>query len=471
MKIERWNRYLKDNKNLREAVSVLSKIEEAGYKAYIVGGTPRDMILGSLEIIDIDIATNCPINELDKMFATHDIGQSRDFGIVVINSDHYHFETANFRKDEKYKDGRHPDSVQIVDDLEIDIKRRDFTVNALALTKEGEIIDYINGIDDIKNKVIRTVGNPYERFKEDYVRMIRAARFGSIDGFRIADETKQAIEEMSPLVNKVTPERVRLELIKAADKPGKMFAKFIVLLEDLTLLKHILPEVSDLKNYPHTLDFHPEGLLVWDHVIKCVEISNNGYLSQLAILFHDIGKAKTLTFKENGRPKYYFHAKVGSEMVANICNRLKFSTFQKEALVYTTKNHMKWHKILEMKPSRIAKMINSPYFETLVDVCEADEFSRGEKFMYKGSFDKQLEHVLDIKKKWELQQLERPIKLVNGKRIMELTELKPSKLVGKIKEEVEDYIIDNNVNYEDQKKVDELINKVFEEIRNEKTNI
>jgi len=467
MRIKKWNKYLINNANLQEAVSVLSKIEETGYKAYIVGGTPRDMLLGKLEVIDIDIATNCPIEKLDKMFTTHNIGQSRDFGIVVINSDGYHFETAQFRKDEKYKDGRHPDSVQIVNGLETDIKRRDFTVNTLALNKGGEIIDYVGGIDDIRNKVIRTVGNPFERFKEDYIRMVRAARFGSIDGFEIADETVSAIKEMSPLIDKVTPGRIRLELIKAADKPGKMFAKFIVLLENLTLLEHILPEVSDLKNYPHTLDFHPEGPLVWDHVIKCIEISNKTYLSQLAILFHDIGKAKTLTFKENGRPKYYFHASVGADMVADICDRLKFSAFQKEALVYSTKNHMKWHKVLEMKPSKIARMLDSPYFGTLIDVCEADEFSRGEKFMYYGNFEKQLEHALAIKKKWEEQQRERPIKLVDGKRIMELTKLKPSKSVGKIKEEVEDYIMDNNVDYKDQKRVDELIINIFEETNNE----
>jgi len=424
MKIKGWNKYLEDNKNLQEAVYVLSEIEKAGYKAYIVGGTPRDMILEKSDIIDIDIATN-------------------------------------FRKDKNYEDGRHPNDVEIVDDLEIDIKRRDFTINALALSKEGEITDHVGGISDIENRVIRTVGNPFKRFSEDHVRMIRAARFGSMDGFKISIDTKFAIRTIASLVTRVTPERVRLELIKAADKPGKTFAKFILLLEDLTLLKRILPEVSDLKNYPHRLDFHPEGLLVWDHVIKCVEISNKRYLSQLAILLHDIGKARTLKFKEDGNPQYYFHAKVGSEMVANICDRLKFSTFQKEALVYATRNHMKWHKILEMKPSKIARMLDSPYFETLIDVCEADEFSRGEKFMYKGYFEKQLEHALNIKRKWELQQSERPIKLVDGKRIMELTGLKPSKLVGKIKEEVEDYIMDNGVDYEDQKNVDELIINVY----------
>jgi tRNA nucleotidyltransferase/poly(A) polymerase len=311
--IKQWSKYISGNKELAIAIQILKEIKKANYYSLIVGGTVRDIVLGT-SIYDIDLTTNMPTIELEKIFKTHDIGKSKDFGILVIEKEGYNFEISTFRQDGKYLDGRRPETVSPVSSFKEDVLRRDFTINALGLTDNGEIIDHVDGINDIKNKVIRTVGNPYERFEEDYVRMIRAARFGSIEGFKIIDETQRAIKKMASLINNTTPERIRLELIKAADKPGKMFAKFIVLLEDLGLLKHILPEVSDLKNYPHTLDFHPEGPLVWDHVIKCVEISNKNYLSQLAILFHDIGKSKTLKFKENGRPKYYFHASVGAEM-------------------------------------------------------------------------------------------------------------------------------------------------------------
>jgi len=457
MKAPKWENHLADNPKLREAISVLSQIEKAGYEAYIVGGTPRDIILGELEIDDVDIATNCPIDKLDKMFSTYDIGQSRDFGIVRVRSQHKYFEVAQFRQDGEYKDGRRPEDVQIVDNLRADIERRDFTVNALALTKDGKIIDCVDGISDLKSKIIRAVGDPYKRFGEDFVRMIRAARFGAIEGFTIANDTYEAIRKMSHHVAKVTPERARLELVKAASKDGKTFAKFVVLLEEFTLLKHVLPEVSDLKNFPHILEHHPEGPTVWDHVVKCLGISDNRYLSKLAILLHDIGKARTLEYKANGNPQYYYHAKLGSRMVADICDRLKFSSFEKEALIYATENHMKWHKILEMKPSKIARMLESPYFETLLDVCRADQFSRGETFMYREEFEKQLAKVLDVKEKWEDRIVEHKLKLVDGKRIMELTGLKPCVLIGTIKKDVEDGIVDNGIDPQNQEKVDELI--------------
>jgi len=461
MKAPKWENYLTDSPKLREAISVLSQIEKAGYEAYIVGGTPRDMILGKSEIDDIDIATNCPINMLDKMFSTYDIGQSRDFGIVRVRSQRKYFEVAQFRQDGEYKDGRRPEDVQIVDNLQADIRRRDFTINALALTKDGEIIDHIDGISDIESKIIRAVGDPYKRFEEDFVRMIRAARFGAIEGFTIADDTYEAIKKMSHHVTKVTPERARLELIKAANRSGKMFAKFVVLLEEFTLLKHILPEVSDLKNFPHILEHHPEGPAVWDHVVKCLEISDDHYLSKLAILLHDIGKARTLKYKANGSPQYYYHAKLGSRMVADVCDRLRFSSFEKEALVYATENHMKWHRILEMKPSKIARMLESPYFETLLDVCRADQFSRGEAFMYKEEFEKQLKKVLDVKEKWEDRIVEHKLKLVDGKRIMELTGLKPCAAVGIVKKDVEDEIVDNGIDPQNQKEIDDLIMSTY----------
>lgn len=463
MKAPKWESYLTDSQKLQEAISVLYQIEEAGYSAYIVGGTPRDMILGKPEIDDIDIATNCPINVLDEMFSTHDIGQSRSFGIVCIRSKYKYFEVAQFRQDGEYKDGRRPEDVQIVDDLKTDVERRDFTVNALAMTKNGEIVDYVNGIDDIKSKIIRAVGDPYKRFGEDFVRMIRAARFGAIEGFTIAGDTYEAIRKMAPHIDKVTSERIRLELVKAANKDGKTFAKFIVLLEDFTLLKHILPEISNLKNLPHVSEFHPEGPTVWDHVIRCLEISSDDrYLSKLATLFHDIGKAETLRYNNNGKPQYHRHAKIGARMAANVCDRLKFSLYEKESIVYAAENHMKWHKVLEMKPSKIARMIGSPYFETLVDVCKADEFSRGEKFMYKGKFKRRLKRVFEIKKKWENQVVEHKLKLVDGKRIMKLTGLKPCALVGTIKKIVENEIIDNEIDPQDRKKVDKLIIDTFD---------
>jgi len=446
------------------ALALMIKLEDAGYRAYIVGGAVRDIILGKKEVDDYDIATNCPIEKLEKMFHTHDIGRSRDFGILTVKSGRSYFEVAQFRKDGEYIDGRHPKNVEIVDDLETDVKRRDFTVNALALDKEGIIIDYVNGMDDIKNKIIRAVGDPSKRFQEDYLRMIRAARFGAMEGFGLEHRTREAIVKMSKSIRGATPQRIRLELIKAAEKGGKILARFIILLDELKLLEHILPEVSNLKRICHNPEHHPEGRTVFEHVIKCLVISDYDYLSLLAILFHDIGKTPTLVITDKGS-SYYHHAKVGAKMVEAICDRLKFSYFQTEALIYATRNHMKWHRILEMKPAKIAGLTSSPYFETLLDVCKADQFSRGEKFMSKGQFNKQLAKVLDIKTKWESHLTANyKLKLVDGEMIMDLTGLQPGKEVGEIKKKVEEYIINNDIDPKDMDKVRKVIMSTFEEI-------
>lgn len=451
-----------------EALALMVKLENAGYKAYIVGGAVRDMIIGKKEVDDYDIATNCPIEKIEEMFHTHNIGQSRDFGILAVKSGRSYFEVAQFRKDGEYENCRHPKDVEIVDDLETDIKRRDFTVNALALDKEGILIDYVGGVDDIKNEIIRAVGDPMERFQEDYLRMMRAARFAAMEGFRIEFRTREAITKLSKSIRDVTPNRIRMELIKAAEKDGKMFARFLIILDNLKLLERILPEVSNLKRIHHDPKHHPEGRTVFEHVIKCIAISNGDYLSQLAILFHDIGKTPTMVIDEGKGPSYYYHAKVGAKMVEAVCDRLKFSCFQTEALVYAARNHMKWHRILEMKPAKIAKLINSPYFGILVDVCKADEFSRGEKFIHKGQFDKQLARVLDIKAKWESHLTDNhKLKIVNGEMIMNLTGLQPGKQVGEIKRKAEEHIINNDIDPEDIDKVAKIIMSIYEEVNNE----
>lgn len=458
--LKQWDKYVNKNKRLAAAVQVLKKIGKASYCSYIVGGSVRDAILGAPRFYDIDITTNMPMSELEKMFRTHDIGKSRDFGIVVLEEGGFDFEIAAFRQDGEYLDGRRPESVDIVGSFEEDVLRRDFTINALGLTANGEILDYVNGTNDIKNKIVRAVGDPFKRFEEDHLRMVRAARFGAMEGFVIEPKTQEAIIKMSKSIRNVTPQRIRLELVKAAEKNGKTFAKFIVLLDNLALLQNILPEVSNLKRAYHKPEYHPEGATAFDHVIKCLEISNDNYLSHLAILLHDVGKTTTMTMNNDG-PGYYHHAYVGAKIVEAICDRLKFSSFQTDTFVYATKNHMKWHKILEMKPAKIARMINSPHFKALVNVCRADEFSRGEKFMYKGQFEKQLERAMEIKTKWEDRIIDNKLKLVDGEKIMALVKIEPGPLVGKIKREVEDLIINEGVDPEDQDRVNKLITETY----------
>ena len=447
------------NKLINIGVSLLLRIESLGdFQAYIVGGAPRDLIMG-IAPDDIDIATNCPMEILEENFRTFNIGKSKEFGILSILFQGQSFEVAQFRSDGKYSDGRRPDDITIIQDFREDASRRDFTINSLAMDSKEGIIDYFNGREDIDRGIIRTVGNPIERFKEDHLRMMRAARFAAMDGFRIEKGTRRSIRKLFKLINKVTPERIHGELVKAASKLGPQFARYILILDDLKLLYQILPEVHAMKYFKHDLQHHPEGPTVFDHSIACLEVMyDEPYQSKLAALFHDTGKC--ISFQEDKywwKMTYHRHEKYSEPLVEGICNRLKFSGLDKEAMMFAVKNHMKFHHMLEMKPSKIARLVSHPDFDTLLDVAKADEFSRGERFMYRGEFDKIIKRIYKIRDRWESHVINSYLNLVDGNRIMELIELEPGPIVGKIKRAVEDRIMDERLDPADLKLVDKII--------------
>lgn len=457
--LKQWKKYLRDNKELATAVRVLQQINKAGYKAYIVGGSVRDIVLGQLKPHDIDIATNAPIDVLEKMFKTYDIGKSKDFGIVVVRAGSFSFEIAQFRTDGKYKDGRRPESVTITGSFEQDAARRDFTINAMALNADGEIIDYFDGKKDIKNKVLRTVGDPRERFGEDYLRMLRAPRFASKLGLDIEKGTEKAVQKLSTNIKDLAPERIKDELMKAASQSGDKFAEYIKILDKLKLLQIILPEVTNLKWYKENLGHHPEtrgqGGTVYSHVISALKKSNTADpIKNLAILLHDIGKGVTFSQK-NGLPKYLGHAHESVTLVNNIADRLKMSNKERDALIFAVGNHMKFHKILDMKASKIAKLVSDDNWDVLVAVARADEFSRGETFMYAGEFEKIVDKAIKIKEKYGMQIVNKQLKLVDGNHVMNLTGLKPGKKIGDIIRKTTEWIMDNGIT--DQTKIDEYI--------------
>ena len=451
---------MKTNDLLDTGISLLKRIEDLGYKAYIVGGTPRDLILGKASE-DIDIATNCPIDILEKNFKTYTIGQSRTRGIIVVMYKNRYFEVAQFRTDGSYSDGRRPDGVQIVGSFEEDVIRRDFTINALGFNSDGAIIDHVGGVSDITKRLVRAVGDPYKRFQEDHLRMIRAARFAAPEGFSLSPWTRAAIIELSELINKVTPERIRMELIKAAEKSGPQFARFVLILDDLKLLEQILPEVANMKNFEHNMKHHPEGPTVFDHVIACLNLMKEEHpYHKISVLFHDIGKC--VTFEEiNGNPTYRRHECYSAKIATDICDRLKFSMYHKEGIVFGVEHHMKFHHLLEMRPSKIAKLVSSTYFDTLTEVARVDEFSRGEKFKHASKFEEEIKRAHEIQEKWKDRVAEKSKKLVSGNRIMEIVGIKPGPIVGRIISQVEDHIIDNDLDPTDDKLMYELIIRAF----------
>lgn len=443
---------------LNIGMSLLKEIESLGnFEAYIVGGAPRDIMIGQ-ESDDIDIATNCPMEIIEENFRTFDIGRSKKHGVLAVLYKGESFDVAQFRADGDYSDGRRPDSIEIIKGFEDDAARRDFTVNSLAMNSRGDIIDYFGGIPDIFQRIIRTVGDPSERFQEDYLRMMRAARFAAMEDFSLEKMTRRSIRKLFRLVNKVKPERIHMELVKAAKKPGPQFARFILHLDDLKLLNQILPEVSAMKYFQHDMQHHPEGPTVFDHTIACLEVMDDApYQSKLAALFHDIGKCVSFQEDKYGwKMTYHRHERYSEPLTRDICNRLRFSDFDKEAMMYAVKNHMKFHNILKMKPSKIARLVNHPHFGTLADTCRADEFSRGEKFMYHGQFKRIIEKAHEIRDRWEARVINHSIKLVDGHRIIELTGLS-GRAIGDVKRAVEDRIMDERLDPDDLKLIDKVI--------------
>ena len=462
--LKNWKKYIQNNKMLSSAVKIIQKINKKGYKAFIVGGTVRDVILGQ-EPHDVDIATNMSINEISNLWKTYDIGKSKDFGIVVIKEGGYNFEISQFRNDGKYLDGRRPDSIKISGSFEDDAGRRDFTINAMAIDKNGNIIDYFDGKKDIKNKILRTVGDPKKRFGEDHLRIMRAARFSSKLGFEIEKDTKKAAQKLSDKILELSPERIKDEIIKAAAQSGGKFANYIIELDKLKILKHILPEVLNLKFWRENLQHHPEtrggGGTVWTHTMEALRKSNTADpIANLSILLHDIGKGITFSQKE-GLPKYLGHAKASIDLVNNIADRLKMSNKERQSLIFAVGKHMQFHNLLSMRPSKIAKLVSDNNWDVLVAVARADEFSRGETFMHAGEFEKIIDKAIKIKEKYGLQPVKKQLKLVDGNKVQYILGIKQGPKVGEVIRKTTNWILDNNINPEDQKIIDDYIIKNF----------
>lgn len=439
-----WNIYIRRNKMLQNAVTVLKTITKKGYRAYIVGGAVRDITLG-LQPHDVDIATNMPIEEIGKVWKVADIGKSKDFGIVIIKEGGTVFEIAQFRQDGKYIDGRRPESIQITGSFKEDVSRRDFTINAMGIDMFGNIIDYFDGRKDIKDKVLRTVGDPVKRFSEDKLRIIRAARFASKHSLDIDPATEKAAKTLSKDITQLPMERIKDELFKAAKMESSRFAVYLQILDKFKVLQHILPELVTLKWLKHAPGHHPESPTVWGHVMAALQASKTtDPIKNLAIVLHDVGKAMTGGMKE-GKPTYYGHAEAGIKLVDSIADRLKMSNQERQALLFAVGNHMRFHDILKMKPSKVAKLVNDDNWDVLVAVAQADTWARGPEFKHYKAWDDMIKYAIDIKNKWGLPQVKSINSVVNGNTIMKLTGLRPGPKIGEIKTKTLEWIVDNNI--------------------------
>lgn len=341
------------------AEHIARTLQQAGHKACYAGGAVRDMLLGRA-CKDIDIATDAPPDTVQRLFPRTTDVLGKCFGVIrVLEADTY-YEVAAFREDGSYADGRRPDSV-VFSTPEKDAQRRDFTINGLFYDPvAGEIIDFVKGQEDLKGGLIRAIGNPHERFSEDRLRLFRAVRFAAELGFEIESATWAAVKELADTSRSLAPERVREELAKMFT--GSHPRRALELLSEAGLLPIWLPEVEEQKGVEQPPQFHPEGD-VWAHVTLMMdELREPSEILAFSVLLHDIGKKATRFVDDQGRARFNGHEHVGADMAREILQRLRFSNEKIDAISTCVANHMAFKDAMNMRVSKLKKMLARPTF-------------------------------------------------------------------------------------------------------------
>ena len=342
------------------ALNILRTLHAAGYEAWLVGGCVRDELRG-VAPKDFDIATNALPEQVESLFPKT-IGVGKSFGVMLVLENDQQFEVATFRAESGYTDGRRPDTVTF-GDAEADALRRDFTINGLFLNPiTEELRDWVGGEADLKAGVLRTIGDPAERFGEDHLRLLRAVRFAAQLDFQIEPATFAGVQEHAEKINRVSAEHIRDELLKLFRPPHA--GRGLDLLRDSGLLAYVLPEMMLTIGCEQSPEYHPEGD-VYKHIRLMLDSMSADAAAELpwTILLHDIAKPATASVGEDGRIHNYGHDKLGAEMSEVILERLKFPRKQIDAIVFTVLKHMNLAAAPKMRKAKLRRMLLRPTFE------------------------------------------------------------------------------------------------------------
>jgi poly(A) polymerase len=356
---------------LSAAVQIAGELRARGFEAWLVGGCVRDLVLGR-EPADYDIATDANPTQLLEIFPKAQLVGAQ-FGVVLVDG----VEVATFRSDHSYVDGRHPVKVSFESDVKQDVLRRDFTINALlidpALAKcsdgvAAHVVDYVGGLDDLHNRVVRAIGDPEQRFEEDHLRMLRAVRFAARFGFKIEPKTMAAIERLHERITRVSPERVRDELVSILTEGGAR--RGFELLDASGMLNDILPEVAAMKGVAQPPEFHPEGD-VWTHTLLMLErLPTPTATLAFGVLLHDVGKPGTFRIAE--RIRFDGHVELGEKIARDILMRLRFSNSDIEQVLALVANHMRFKHVHEMRESKLKRMLRMDRFDEHLELHRLD---------------------------------------------------------------------------------------------------
>jgi poly(A) polymerase/tRNA nucleotidyltransferase (CCA-adding enzyme) len=424
-----------------EVVAVSKTLAEAGFEAYLVGGCVRDMLLAR-EPKDWDVATDATPAEIQKLFP--DSVYENDFGTVGVKTESEDprlkiIEITTYRIEGKYTDQRHPDEVKFASHIEDDLARRDFTVNAMAMDMKGDVIDPFAGARDIKERVLRTVGAPEERFSEDALRLMRAVRFSVELDFEIEMNTRRAIVKLAGGLEAIAKERVRDELVKILMTPNA--AKGIILLEELDLLRYVLPElregigVGQNKHHIYT---------VFEHNVRALGYAageNYSLAVRMASLLHDVGKPK-VKGGTGADATFYQHEYVGARMAVKMLDRLRFSREFTEQVAHLVRMHMFNYETGVISPAgvrRLVARVGPENIDDLLKVREADRIGSG----VKKAVPYRLRHLLFMIEKVKRDPLSPKMLALRGDDLMPLLNLPQSRRVGWILNALMEEVIDD----------------------------
>jgi poly(A) polymerase len=348
------------------AVWVVRRLREAGHRAYWAGGCVRDLVMGH-EPQDYDVATDARPEVVLELFPrTVPVGVS--FGVVKVLVDEHAIEVATFRADGAYRDGRHPESVAFSGEEE-DARRRDFTINGLFYDPiENRIIDYVDGRRDIASGIVRAIGVPEERFGEDRLRLLRAARFAARFGFGLDGPTEAAIRNMAAHVTQVSAERIRDELAKMLTGPRP--AESIELLQRLGLLAVVLPEIEAMRGVAQPPEYHPEGDVFVHTLLVLRGLERPSLELAFGALLHDVGKPATFAVRE--RIRFDGHAELGARMAEQIGERLRLGRRQTETIAALVRDHLKFKDVRQMRASTLKRFLRQDDFSDHLELHRID---------------------------------------------------------------------------------------------------
>lgn len=373
--------------------NIIQTLETAGFEAYAVGGCVRDTLLGRAPK-DWDVTTSAKPEEVKSLFS-HTIDTGIEHGTVTVMCNHVGYEVTTYRIDGEYEDARHPKEVTFTSNLAEDLRRRDFTINAMAYSPNAGLVDLFEGAEDLENHVIRCVGNAHERFSEDALRMLRAIRFSAQLGFEIQDETCDAIRDLADTIQKISAERIATELIKTimSDHPQDFRKAY-----ELGLTKYILPEFDAMMNTPQVSKHHMYN--VGEHTLASLDYIEAQKVLRLAMLLHDVAKPLCISIDEEGQNHFYGHPQKGAEMAVKILRRLKLDndTIKKvKTLVYyhderkpATPIHMR-----RMMNEIGVEMLPSLFAVKYADVMAQSDYRKDEKLAYIESLRAEYQGCLD----------------------------------------------------------------------------